>query len=71
MGIFSRKQKWHELETETLSNEVLNETIDDLDVVFEEPRAVYYEPKKLTRSDPQIRSAYARGYQAGRRYKKK
>lgn len=63
------KKWWHKkVEKEILSDEAF----DNLDEVFNEPTEVIWQPMKLKRSDPQIRAAYQRGYNAAkRRYQKK
>lgn len=65
------KKWWHKkVEKEVLSDEAF----DALDEVFNEPAEVMWvhNVTKLKRSDPQIRAAYQRGYNAAkRRYQKK
>lgn len=66
------KKWWHrKVDDEILSDE----GFDALDEVFNEPTEVMWvrSPElKLRRSDPQIRAAYQRGYNAAKRkYQKK
>jgi len=62
------KKWWHrQVDYEILGDD----DFDNLDRIFNEDEVIWKPIEPLKRSDPQIKAAYNRGYQAGRRKRDK